>query len=47
MSCHEGNIAGILVLEYVCTLVVVPAGWCVPCEDYNGVPCSSEARFTA
>jgi len=33
VSCHEGNITNILVLEYVYTLVVVPAIWCVSCEE--------------
>ena len=47
MSCHEGIITAVLVLEYFCTLVVARAGWCVSCEDYNGVLCSSEARSTA
>jgi len=33
--CHEGKIiTHILVLEYVCTLVAVRAGWCVSCEEF-------------
>jgi len=32
--CHKGKIiTNILVLEYVCTLVPVPAGWPMSCEE--------------
>jgi len=41
------TVADILVLEYVCTLVIVRAGWCESCEISNIVPCSSEAGSTA
>jgi hypothetical protein len=44
--CHEGNVADVLVLEYVCTLVV-RAGWRESCEISNVVPCSNEAGSTA